>query len=133
MKKTKFDLSSRKPKDTIDVPIYDPIDGAATGASVTISGRYSPQTRAAQFALADRARDQKDNKDAQSAAAWDEKMLELMSACTIGFHELTDDGHPIPDGPDAARGVYVKYPWLREQVQTAFLESADFFGVEPTS
>lgn len=127
-----FDLSTRKPKDTISVPIFDPVDGSATGASVTISGRYSPQTRAAQFALADRQREQA-TQDAQSAAVWDEKMLDLMAACTIGFHELTDDGQPIPDGPIAARGVYVKYPWLREQVQAAFLEASDFFGVEPTS
>lgn len=132
MKKTKFDLSSRKPKDIIEVAVVDPVDGQPTSAVVKIAGRYSPHTRAAQFAMADKARDA-GGKDMESSAAWDEKMLDLIAACTISFHDITDDGQPIDDGPIAARAIYVKYPWLRDQVQAAFMASADFFAVEPTS
>lgn len=120
-----FDLSSRKPKDTAVVAILDPVDGTPTGITITIAGRYSPTARAATFALADKAADV---KNADSAEAFDAKLLDLLAACTVEWAEMQEEGQALACSPAEAKRVYVAYPWLREQVQVAFLQTADFFG-----
>lgn len=120
-----FDLSSRKPKDTAVVAILDPVDGTPTGITITIAGRYSPTARAATFALADKAADV---KNADSAEAFDAKLLDLLAACTVEWAEMQEEGQWLACSPAEAKRVYVAYPWLREQVQVAFLQTADFFG-----
>lgn len=120
-----FDLSSRKPKDTAVVAILDPVDGTPTGITITVAGRYSPTARAATFALADQAADV---KHADSAEAFDAKLLDLLAACTVEWAEMQEEGQALACSPAEAKRVYVAYPWLREQVQVAFLQTADFFG-----
>lgn len=120
-----FDLSSRKPKDTAVVEILDPVDGTPTGARVTVAGRFSPIARAATFALADKAAD---IPNPDSAEAFDGKLLDLLAACTVAWEELEEDGEPLVCSAAEAKRVYLAYPWVREQVQAAFLATADFFG-----
>ena len=119
-----FDLKSRKPKDEVKVSVVDPVDGSATEASITLAGRYSPTARAATFALADKA----DIVNPDSAAAFDAKLLDLLAACTVSWVEIEENGEPLACNAETAKRVYTDYPWLREQVQAAFLASADFFG-----
>lgn len=120
-----FDLSSRKPKDTAVVQILDPFDQSPTGMTVTVAGRYSQTARAATFALADSAADVA-NPD--SAEAFDAKLLDLLAACTASWTDVLENGATLACTPAEAKRLYVEYPWLREQVQTAFLQTADFFG-----
>lgn len=124
-----FDLSSRKPKDAITVDIKDPVDGTPTGATVTVAGRYSPTARAATFALADRTQD---IPNPDSAEAFDGKMLDLLAACTVSWTEIVEDGVALECTASEAKRLYLAYPWLRDQVQTAFVQTADFFGPAAT-
>lgn len=119
-----FDLTSRKPKDEVVVSVVDPVDGSATGAIITLAGRYSPTARAATFALADKG----DIQNPDSAAAFDAKLLDLLAACTVSWVDIAEHGEPLPCNAETAKRIYGDYPWLREQVQAAFLASADFFG-----
>jgi hypothetical protein len=119
-----FDLGARKPKDEVLVSVADPVDGSATGATITLAGRYSPTARAATFALAEKA----DIGNPDSPAAFDAKLLDLLAACTMDWAEMVEHGEPLACTPENAKRVYIEYPWLREQVQVAFLASADFFG-----
>lgn len=125
-----FDLASRTPKDRITVAIKDPVDGAETGVTVTVAGRYSPEARAATFQLADQPLD---IPNPDSAEAFDAKMLGLLAACTVDWAEVVENGEPVKCTPAEARRLYTAYPWLREQVQAAFLASADFFAPGATS
>jgi hypothetical protein len=120
-----FDLSTRKPKDTAVVEILDPFDSTPTGITITVAGRYSQAARAATFALADKP---SDVANPDSAEAFDAKLLDLLAACTTAWTEVQEHGATLECTPSEAKRLYTEYPWLREQVQVAFLQTADFFG-----
>ena len=120
-----FDFASRTPKDRITVTMTDPVDASPTGVTVTVAGRYSPEARAATFQLADQPLD---IPNPDSAEAFDAKMLSLLAACTVDWSDVVENGATLACTAAEARRLYLAYPWLREQVQAAFLASADFFA-----
>jgi hypothetical protein len=127
-----FDLASRRVKETIDLPITDPLDGTDTGIRVTLAGRYSKQARAAQFAIADADRANADG-DLSKAEELDERLLALIAACTVGWDGITINGvAPVCDEAGAL-ALYREFPWIREQVQGAYLTTARFFEQATTA
>lgn len=111
-------------KDTVAVAIVDPRDGSPAGLHITVAGRYSPQGKAAQLALAESARAE---KDAASAASWDARLLSLVTGCTVAWDALDVDGKAIPCTAENVRALYDGAPWIREQVQAHYLDTARFF------
>ena len=127
-----FDLNSRRVKETIDLPITDPLDGADTGIRITLAGRYSKQARAAQFAIADADRANADG-DLSKAEELDERLLSLIAACTVGWSGFSVNGVEPKCDEAGALALYREYPWIREQVQGAYLTTARFFEPATTA
>jgi len=127
-----FDLNSRRVKETIDLPITDPLDGADTGIRITLAGRYSKQARAAQFAIADADRANADG-DLSKAEELDERLLSLIAACTVGWSGFSVNGVEPKCDEAGALALYREYPWIREQVQGAYLTTARFFEQATTA
>ena len=124
-----FDLSSRRVKETIDLPIVDPLDEKGkqlTGIRITLAGRYSKQARAAQFAIADADRANADG-DLSKAEELDERLLSLIAACTVGWSGFSVNGVEPKCDEAGALALYREYPWIREQVHGAYLTTARFF------
>ncbi len=53
-------------------------------------------------------------------------VVTILVACTVGWTGLAEDGKDIPFSRKDAKRLYVKYPWLREQVST-FIENRGNF------
>lgn len=122
-----FDLSTRKPKDTVTVIVKDPVTDTDTDARITLHALYSPQARAAKFALADRAEADKAG-NLKGAAELDARLLDLLAACTVGWENVHVDGAALAFSTEAATTLYDTYPWLREQVQTRYFAADAFFA-----
>jgi hypothetical protein len=128
-----FDLASRRVKETIDLPITDPMDDRIdTGIRITLAGRYSKQARAAQFAIADADRANADG-DLSKAEELDERLLALIAACTVGWSGITINGVEPKCDEAGALALYREFPWIREQVQGAYLTTARFFEQATTA
>lgn len=125
-----FDLSTRKPKDTVTVIVKDPATNADTDARITLHALYSPEAIAAKFALADRTEADKAEKagNPQGAAERERRLAELLAACTVGWENVHVDGAALAFSTEAATTLYLAYPWLYEQLRTRYFEADAFFA-----
>lgn len=58
-----------------------------------------------------------------------EDALDLVAAATLGWTGLKDDNDAdIPFSPEAARKMYVDYPWLKEQAEEFIDDRFNFMG-----
>lgn len=57
----------------------------------------------------------------------DEDACELLSECTVGWKGIVDDGEEVEFSKEAAFDLYMKYIWIREQVDSFVGDRANFF------
>ena len=70
-----------------------------------------------------------------SAAEIEAEGLELLAAVTRGWSDnMTLEGEKLAFSPDAARKLYERFPWIREQADQGVHERANFLpGRAPSS
>lgn len=54
--------------------------------------------------------------------------VEVLVACTKGWRGLEEDEGEIAFNPEAAKAVYEKYAWIREQASSFQANRANFLG-----
>jgi len=57
----------------------------------------------------------------------DEDACELLSECTVDWRGIVDDGEELEFSKEAAESLYLKYIWIREQVDSFIGDRANFF------
>jgi hypothetical protein len=57
----------------------------------------------------------------------DEDTCELLAECTVEWTGLVEDGEAIAFTKEAAFDLFMKYPWIREQVDVFIGDRANFF------
>jgi hypothetical protein len=113
-----------------DVKIVDPRTGDETEVVVTILGQDSDSYKAAQKKIQVKslaiALKPGSNKEARIVEASDENAIALLVASTIGWKGLADGGKPYEFNKANAENVYRNFPVIREQVEAAQRERANF-------
>ncbi len=52
---------------------------------------------------------------------------ELLAACTLGWQNVSEKGQEVEFSKEAAIDLYLKYKWLRDQVDSFIGDRANFF------
>lgn len=108
------------------VDITHPVSGEVLGIKITVAGSDSDIYRKAQRQILNKRLAQRAVKT--KAEEIENESLELLVKCTLGWEGVEEAGAPIPFSAEAARSLYKKYPWLREQVDTAIADRSLFLG-----
>lgn len=119
-------ISQVAQKDRITVDILHPADEATpTGVRITLASPYSPQGKAAQFAVAEFLRKQGE----VGVAEFDAQALKSLVATTVAWDGVVDEADAeVPCNPETVAALYEAAPWVREQVQAAINDRARFFA-----
>lgn len=108
--------------------LMHPTTNAPTGAWITLLGADSEAYRERQRALQRKRFDRmaKQRRMAISPEELEAEGLDLLVASTTGWGGLEQAGVPIPFSPGAARELYAKRRWIREQVEEFIGDRANF-------
>jgi hypothetical protein len=107
----------------VEVELVHPTNGEGLGIKVRVVGRDSDEFRRLSAAQA-RRRVQRMSKGGfrnktQDVEELEAEGIELLAACTKGWTGMVMNKEVVPFSRDAAITIYTKYPWIREQVDTA--------------
>jgi hypothetical protein len=61
-----------------------------------------------------------------SAEEIEQDGIDLLAACTVGWKGVIIDQKEIPFSKENAANLYVRFPWIKEQVDTAVGDRANF-------
>ena len=120
-----MDLLQLLPVDCVDVKLKHPVSGDELDATIKVYGKDSSvfQNAIKQRAKAQIARKSKDiDLDAN-----DKDSIELLADCTQGWSGISEGGKQIECTRSNAVDIYTKYKWIREQVDIAIGDRANFF------
>lgn len=134
----KIDLSSL---DTVagankgfDVKIYHPGTLADLGITITVLGKDSDE-----FLKVSRKQQKKRIDRLQkggfrgisglSAEETEKDGIELLASCTMGWIGVVLEGEDLPFSHENAVEVYTRFPWIKEQVDTAIGDRSNFLEV----
>jgi len=62
-----------------------------------------------------------------------QEATELLAAVTAGWQGLVEQGAPVPFSTGTATRIYTDYPWIREQVDAAIHNRANFLPRSATA
>lgn len=111
------------------VDLYHPTNGKDLGIKVTVLGRDSDKFRSVQAAQGRKrtAKLQKTNfRGGVDANDIEKDGIELLAACTIGWAGMVLNGQEVPFSLENAIAIYTKYPWIKEQIDTAVSDRSLF-------
>jgi hypothetical protein len=120
-----MDLLQLLPVDCVDVKLKHPVTGVELDATINVFGKDSSvfQNAIKQRAKAQIARKSKDiDLDAN-----DKDSIELLADCTQGWSGIAEGSKELVFSRDAAITLYTKYKWIREQIDIAIGDRANFF------
>lgn len=63
-----------------------------------------------------------------SAAQSDSDALDLLVTCTKGWEGIIEQGKAVEFSSGAARDLYERFPWIREQASSFFNDRTNFLG-----
>lgn len=120
-----MDLLQLLPVDCVDVKLKHPVSGDELDATIKVYGKDSSvfQNAIKQRAKAQIARKSKDI-DLESN---EKDSIELLADCTQGWSGISEGGKQIECTRSNAVDIYTKYKWIREQVDIAIGDRANFF------
>lgn len=111
-----------------ELALTHPETGARLGATMLLLGadaeEYQRQVRAFQKKRTQQFLRQR--KYTLSPEEAEEEAIELLVVATLGWKDVVVDGKPLEFNHDNARMLYTRFPWLREQVQEAVTDRANF-------
>jgi len=120
-----MDLLQLLPVDCVEVKLKHPVTGAELDATIKVYGKDSSvfQNAIKQRAKAQIARKSKDiDLDAN-----DKDSVELLADCTQGWSGIAEGSKELVFSRDTAIALYTKYKWIREQIDIAIGDRANFF------
>lgn len=134
MKKGVIDLANidtvKGANEGFDVQIYHPATNEDLGITINVIGKDSDE-----FQKITREQTKKRMQKAAKGGfrnvtipveELEEDSLKLLAACTKGWKGVVENGKAIECTKENAMAIYEKYPWIREQVDTAIGDRANF-------
>lgn len=122
-----FDLSTIKQVSDAEVVITHPVTGKETDIVFIVCGTDSKEYRQAiRDVMAKRL--SSDKESTQDDLENDE--AEILSRCTKGFKGLLIDGVEPKFSTEKAKDIYLKWPWLKDQVDKFIANKSNFFLTE---
>lgn len=132
-----FDLTRYDTKTTaergIKMPILLPdgtpaVDAEGAPVTITLAGQDSDTYRKAERTQRNRIleRASRQRKYPINAEQQEEDAIEILTACTIAWSGLGENGEALPCTPEVVRRVYRHYPFIREQVDAFIAERRNF-------
>ena len=120
-----MDLLQLLPVDNIAIKLKHPVTGDELDATINVFGKDSSvfQNAIKQRAKAQIARKSKDI----DLEANDKDSIELLADCTQGWSGIAEGSKELVFSRDAAIVLYTKYKWIREQIDIAIGDRANFF------
>ena len=120
-----MDLLQLLPSDYFELTLKHPVSGDELDATINVFGKDSSvfQNAIKQRAKAQIARKSKDI-DLESN---EKDSIELLADCTQGWSGIAEGSKEIVFSRDAAIALYTKYKWIREQIDIAIGDRANFF------
>lgn len=122
----KYDIT-QKANDGADLVLEHPVTGEKLDAVLTLVGHdsdlYSNKIR-------DIAQKQINNKSKSKSVDFanaERQSAELLASCTIGWKNIEEGGKAVPFSKDACFQMYLKYKWIREQVDKFVGDRGNFF------
>lgn len=123
-------------KETTDVLLYHPatseplMNEDGTQMSVTIHGPYSPVYKKINHDQQNRRlmkAQRTGGKLNLTAEEIEASSMDLLVKCVADWN-ITLDKKPEPFSQEMVREVFTNYPWVREQVDSAFADTRAFLG-----
>ena len=101
---------------------------------ITVLGSDSGTYRTSQSKIAER--EAKLNREDETRDKYDVERrdyleAELLSMVTVDWCNLDEDGNPVQCNQENALKVYLKYPWIRQQVAAVVMDRTFFFDDKP--
>jgi hypothetical protein len=115
-----------------EVMLYHPKTREDTGAVITILGRDSDKFREITNAQSRRRVNKMQKggfRGANSALTPEElekEQIDLLAGCTLGWSGINREGVPLEFSVENAKAIYRGFPWIREQVDEAMGDRANF-------
>ena len=134
MKKGVIDLANidtvKGANEGFDVQIYHPATNEDLGITINVIGKDSDEFQKITREQTKR-RMQKATKGGFRNVTipveeLEEDSLKLLAACTKSWKGVVENGKAIDCTKENAMAIYEKYPWIREQVDTAIGDRANF-------
>lgn len=112
--------TSEKSNAGADLTIRHPETGKDTDIVITLLGADSKAFRdASREARRDALKEQSEDPR--------EMTIRVVTACTVGWKGIEENGEPVEHSDDAAVDLYTRYPWLLAQCDRFINERANFF------
>ena len=134
-----MDLSTLEPTpDSVPVPLRHPTTSerllSDTGAPITISivGMDSEQFRTRHRAIINR-RLSAGKKAKVTAEEIEAESIDTIAACITGWQHVELDGKVLEFSKANAKALLTRLPWLREQLDEAIADRANFLKTSPTT
>lgn len=99
--------------------------------TITVVGSYSKRCGDAREALQKRMAALKVRKP--SRAQSEQHQAWFVADCVLDWHGITDDGKPFVFTRDNAIDLFLRLPFVREQVEAAMVDHAAFFSKRSTN
>ena len=121
-----MDLLNLLPSDNAAITLKHPVSKSELeGMTISVSGHDSATFK---NAIKERAKAQMSRKSADvDFIANDKEAVELLAKCTTGWTGITEGGKELPFSLANAIYIYTKYNWIREQIDNAIGDRANFF------
>ena len=128
----KIDLATLDTKkggeEGFELELLHPVEGYGLGQFITVIGAdsesYQEQLRALQQKTVSRMF--KKSRLMNAREEGDNDAIELLVTATRSWRDIELDGQPLAFSADAARKLYRRFEWVREQVAGAIQDRANF-------
>lgn len=133
-KEAGFDLSAldtaKAANAGFNVDLYHPANNADLGIKIRVLGKDSDEFRRVSNAQNKRRMDRMQRGGFRNTTPSPEELeqngIELLAACTLGWTGVIVDGQPLAFSRDNVKMLYGRFPWIKEQVDAAIGDRANF-------
>lgn len=128
----KFSIDTINYLDAVDMPLthpvtFEPLEMAdGTPMSIRLTGEHSGAYKRLQRAFQNETL-KSHGKKPLTAEQLEERGLQLLAACTLGWNLQGEDG-PLPFSQANAVALYRDKPWIRDAVNEFVFNKANFLG-----
>jgi len=134
MEKKQIDLSSidtvKGANEGFDVQIYHPGTNEDLGITIRVLGKDSDEFRRISQAQSKKRLSKMTKGGFRNATVSPEEIeqdaLDLLASVTKSWNNVVIDGQPVGFSKENALMVYERFPWIKEQVDTAIGDRANF-------
>lgn len=110
-----------------EMVVVDPGTGEPTDAVIRLAGADSQAWRRANHELATRLLKSSRGKIDKAFDEREANTAEMLASVTLGWQNIEEMGKELVYTPEAAKKLYLVYPWLAEQADNFIGNRANFF------